>query len=210
VPVYPDEPLSFDEAAKLNDLPLPELARQAQALDAARDGFEQLLMPQGLAASNNWVVAPSHSMTGQSLLANDTHLLISQPPMWMLLHLKTPDLQVAGVAVAGMPVPVIGFNGDVAWGVTMVMADAQDLFLEQLREIDGRPHYLANGEWLPVSEREEVFKVQGGDTVTHTVRRTRHGPLLEGVLNAPPVSPVVPPRLTDNMARYGLAFAWTA
>ena len=210
VPVYPDEPLSFDEAAKLSDLPLPELARQAQALDAARDGFERLLMPQGLAASNNWVVAPSHSTTGHSLLANDTHLLISQPPMWMLLHLKTPDLQVAGVAVAGMPVPVIGFNGDVAWGATMVMADAQDLFLEQLRDINGRPHYLADGEWLPLTERKEVFKVQGGDTVTHTVRRTRHGPLLEGVLDAPPVSPVVPPRLTDNMARYGLAFAWTA
>ncbi len=210
VPVYPDEPLSFAEAAKLNDLPLPALAKQAQALDAARDGFERLLMPQGLAASNNWVVAPSHSTTGHSLLANDTHLLISQPPMWMLLHQKTPGIQVAGVAAAGMPVPVIGFNGNVAWGATMVMADAQDLFLEQLRDIDGQLHYLADGEWLPVTEREEVFKVQGGDTVTHTVRSTRHGPLLESVLNAPPISPVVPPRLADSMARYGLAFSWTA
>src|SRR5690606_3653164 len=143
----------------------PALARQAQALDTVRDGFERPLMPQRLAASNNWVVAPSHSTTGQSLLANDTPLLISQPAMWMLLHQKTPDMQVAGVAIAGMPVPVIGFNGNVAWGATMVMADAQDLFLEQLRDVEGGLHYLADGEWRPVMEREEVFRIQGGDTV---------------------------------------------
>lgn len=210
VPIYPDEPLPFGEAAKLRDLPLTELALQAQAVTTARQGFEQMLMPQGLAASNNWVVAPSRSATGHSLLANDTHLLISQPPLWMLMHQKVPGLQVAGVALAGIPAPVLGFNGNVAWGATMVMADAQDLFLEQLKEEHGRWLYRAGDDWLPVAEREEVFRIAGGKAVTRVIRSTRHGPLLDGALDGPPISPVVPPRLDAGVTRYGLAFAWTA
>ncbi|MCH8544791.1 MAG: penicillin acylase family protein [Alcanivorax sp.] len=220
VPVYPDEPLPFDEAEKLEGLDLARLSAQTHGINQARAGFEQMLMPQGLAASNNWVVAPSHSSSGKSLLANDTHLLISQPPMWMLMHVRTPDMEAAGVALAGIPIPVLGFNGDVAWGATMVMGDAQDLFIEKLRKQDGELHYLADGDWLPVIEREEVFRVQGGDEVIRTIRSTRHGPLLDSALDAPPISPVVPPRLIaadpdqdgaeDEVGGYGLAFAWTA
>ncbi len=73
LPVYPDEPLPFDETAKLAELtlqaPIPglgELAATGQKIAATR-----LL---GAAASNNWAVAPARSTAGKSLLANDTHL----------------------------------------------------------------------------------------------------------------------------------------
>ncbi|WP_162925903.1 penicillin acylase family protein [Isoalcanivorax indicus] len=215
MPIYPDQALPFDEAAKLADLDMAALRGEVAAVDAARAGFERLLMPQGLAASNNWAVAPSHTRDGRSLLANDTHLLISQPPMWMLMHVRTPDMEAAGVALAGIPVPVLGFNGDFAWGATMVMADAQDLFIEQLREIDGVLHYRVQDDWQPAEAREETFHVLGGESVTHTLHRTRNGPLIGAALDAPPVSPVVPPRLAlaaeqDERPTYGLAFAWTA
>lgn len=215
LPIYPDQELPFDEADKLADMDMSALRGEVVAVDAARAGFERLMMPQGLAASNNWAVAPAQTRTGRSLLANDTHLLISQPPMWMLMHVRTPEVEAAGVALAGIPVPVLGFNGDFAWGATMVMADAQDLFIEQLREIDGVLHYRVDDDWRPAEAREETFHVLGGEPVTYTLHRTRNGPLIGATLDAPPVSPVVPPRLAlaaeqDDRPNYGLAFAWTA
>lgn len=185
LPVYPDEALPFDEANKLTGLSLsdavPGLAELAQT--GKRIASTRLM---GVAASNNWAVAPARSVTGKSLLANDTHLPLAMPSYWTYLHLRTPELQGAGVAIAGLPAVVAGFNGTLAWGMTMVMGDNQDLFLEQLVQgQDGQLLYLADGEWLATRQRRETFRIKGGDPVIEIIHETRNGPLLNGALGQP-------------------------
>ncbi|MBM7060492.1 penicillin acylase family protein [Pseudomonas sp. UL073] len=180
-PTYPDEPLPFAEADKLKGLALSGQIQGLSAVNAAASQIADLDM-LGVAASNNWAIAPQKSRSGKSLLANDTHLPLSMPSAWNFVQIRAPRFQAAGVTVAGVPAVVAGYNGKLAWGMTMVMGDNQDLFLEQVKRQGNRLYYLADGKWLPARERQETFFVKGGRPLRETIYETRHGPLLNSAL----------------------------
>lgn len=186
LPIYPDEPIPHNEAAKLAGLKLDsqKLDGQLPALGSLENSTRQLadLHMLGVAASNNWAFSGQRTRSGKTLLANDTHLPLAMPSLWNFVHLRTPQYQVAGVSVAGIPAVVAGFNGKLAWSMTMVMGDSQDLFLEQTRERNGQLEYLANGQWQPARQREETFFIKGQAPVRMKVWETRHGPLLNAAL----------------------------
>jgi acyl-homoserine-lactone acylase len=185
-PIYPDEPLPFDEAAKLQGLDLQQAAGDLPGLAALRPLLKSVGLA-GLAASNNWAIAKQKTKGGASIFANDMHLYLSMPALYNMMHVRCGKLDAAGMNIAGLPCIVAGYNGHIAWGMTMVMADNQDLFLEQLKSVEGRLHYLHKGRWLPVTEREERFQVKGKEPVTVVVRETVHGPLLNDVLRKAPI-----------------------
>lgn len=200
LPSYPDEPLPFEEAEKLRGL---SLGGQIPGLAAVNDAAGQVaaLNMLGVAASNNWAIAPQSSRSGRSLLANDTHLPLSMPSVWNFVHIRSPKFQAAGVSIAGVPAVVAGFNGKLAWGMTMVMGDNQDLFLEQLKREGGRLYYMADGKWQPARERQETFFIKGQRPIRETIWETRHGPLLNSALGERK-SPLQPLPLRSG---YGLA-----
>jgi penicillin amidase len=151
--------------------------------------------PSGMAASNNWVVSGEHSVTGRPLLANDPHLSPSAPSIWYMISLAGPGFHCEGVTVPGAPGVFIGHNDRVAWGITNVEADVQDLFLEKFDE--SRPGlYLTPDGWRPAMTRHEQIKVRKSldDPATTTagldVTVTRHGPII----------------LEKNAQRYALAW----
>ncbi|WP_152221276.1 penicillin acylase family protein [Pseudomonas sp. SCB32] len=180
-PIYPDEPLPFDEAEKLKGLRLDGRIAGLDALDRAAGQVAALQM-MGVAASNNWAIAPQRSRSGKSILANDTHLPLSMPSVWNYVQIRSPKFSAAGVSIAGVPGVVAGFNGKLAWGMTMVMGDNQDLFLEQVKRQGSKLYYLADGQWKPATERNETFFVKGQSPVRETIYETRHGPLLNSAL----------------------------
>ncbi|MEO4048704.1 penicillin acylase family protein [Pseudomonas sp. CAU 1711] len=181
LPSYPDEPLPFEEAEKLRGLTLAGKIPGLAAVNQAAGQVAALNM-LGVAASNNWAIAPQNSRSGKSLLANDTHLPLSMPSAWNFVQIRSPKFQAAGVTIAGVPAVVAGFNGKLAWGMTMVMGDNQDLFLEQLKREGGRLYYLADGKWQPARERQETFFIKGQRPIRETLWETRHGPLLNSAL----------------------------
>lgn len=134
----------------------------------------------GIAASNNWVVDGTKSISGKPILANDPHLPQSLPSIWYEAVLSTPDSFTAGAMVVGSQSVSVGTNGHVAWGVTNVQADVMDLCLEELSP-DGKS-YLFRGEWLPVEERPVTLNVKGQPDQTYVIRSTRHGPLIDDLL----------------------------
>lgn len=209
-PTMPDEPLPFAEAAKLADIDFAAAAASAVAVHDVQELLQQTLLPTGMAASNNWVIAPGKTAGGASILANDTHLLLQHPPLWMLVQLRAPGYEVAGIAIAGIPGVVAGYNGHVAWGMTMVMADTQDLFVEQLRRNGDQLEYLAGAQWLPAEAHEEQFFIHGrSEPERVTLHSTAHGPLLDDAIRSEPIA-LVQPEPVQLPARYGLALAWTA
>ena len=70
------------------------------------------------------------------------------------------------------------FNGQLAYSLSSAMADTQDVFIEQLRQHNGRLEYLAGQKWLPVQQRIETFFIQGQRPIREKLYRTAHGPLL--------------------------------
>lgn len=147
-------------------------------------GLGPLIVPTalrtGIAASNNWVVDGTKSISGKPMLANDPHLPQSLPSIWYEAVLSTPDTFTAGAMVVGSQSVSVGTNGHVAWGVTNVQADVMDLCLEALSP-DGK-RYLFRGKWLPVEERPVRLNVKGQPDEIYVIRSTRHGPLIDHLL----------------------------
>jgi penicillin amidase len=82
-------------------------------------------MPQG---SNNWVVSGHRTPSGLPLLANDPHVPLGiAPSFWYHAHLHGGGLSVGGLVLPGYPAFGAGWNGQVAWGITNVMADQIDM-----------------------------------------------------------------------------------
>ena len=146
--------------------------------------LEELLadipLPNSHLGSNNWVLAGERTATGLPLLANDPHLDIHTPAVWYQSHLILPaeELNVMGVTFAGMPGIVVGRNQQIAWGLTNLEPDVQDLYIERPNPEDPS-EFLYNGSYEPAQTLEEPIQVKGwAEPIPHEVLVTRHGPII--------------------------------
>ena len=134
--------------------------------------------------SNNWVIAPERSASGNALLANDMHLALSIPGIWFENHLCGGGLDITGVSLPGVPLVVAGHNQNIALGFTNGFTDVQDLYEEHLRQAEGGGlEYEYKGDWLPVETRHEQIHIKGGVSVVEEVLRTHHGPIINILLD---------------------------
>ena len=137
---------------------------------------QQREIRQGL-GSNNWVVSGAHTATGKPLLANDTHLELSIPPIWYEIHLTAPGWNVKGFTLPGAPLVVIGHNDRIAWGFTNNGADVQDLYVETFNPA-APDHYDVHGTWTKADVFDETIHVKGQADEHLSVVVTRHGPVV--------------------------------
>ena len=91
---------------------------------------------------------------------------------------STCPLDVSGFSFAGVPGVIIGHNADIAWGMTNLKPDVTDFYLERVVG----DTYLRDGDWAPITYREEVIKIRGGADQRITVRSTVHGPVMSDVV----------------------------
>ena len=134
--------------------------------------------------SNNWVVSGELTDTGAPILANDPHLGIQMPSIWYEngLHCRPAGADcpynVVGFSFASAPGVIIGHNDAIAWGVTNVGPDVQDLYVERLNP-ENPDQYEVNGQWQDIMWREELIYVAGQEEPERLiVRETRHGPII--------------------------------
>ncbi|MGA2426950.1 MAG: penicillin acylase family protein [Candidatus Acidiferrum sp.] len=127
--------------------------------------------------SNNWVVSGDHTATGKPLLANDTHLELSIPPIWYEIHLTAPGWNVKGFTLPGAPLVVIGHNDRIAWGFTNNGANVQDLYTESFNPA-AADEYRVNGKWVKAQLFDEVIHVKGQPDEHLPLVVTRHGPIV--------------------------------
>lgn len=136
-----------------------------------------LTQPDPANGSNNWAVHGSKTKSGNPILCNDPHLGLSFPSIWYEIHLHTPEHSVYGVSLPGSPTVIIGFNEDIAWGVTNASRDVQDWYQIEFKD-NSRKEYRYGDKWLPVEEVIEEIKLRNGDVVKDTVLWTIHGPVV--------------------------------
>jgi penicillin G amidase len=136
--------------------------------------------PGILGGSNAWVVGPQKSATGKVILANDVHLQLQCPSRFYEVHLRAPGYDVGGFSLPGVPGIVLGRNATIAWGLTNVMADDADFYIERIDSVDPR-RYATAGGWETIVAHDEEILVKGDTAVVVTVRSTRHGPIVTDV-----------------------------
>ncbi|HEV2904881.1 MAG TPA: penicillin acylase family protein, partial [Pyrinomonadaceae bacterium] len=163
------------------------LAELNELIAAQRQSYELLgLTPPALEAihaSNNWVVSGKRTATGKPLLANDPHIPASAPGIWYQTQLIAPGMHVAGVTFPGLPGIVAGHNERIAWGVTNLGPDVQDVYIEKFDKANPTKYQTPSG-LRDAEVRQEQIKVRKSFTTTATdtqtidVTVTRHGPII--------------------------------
>jgi penicillin G amidase len=143
--------------------------------------------------SNNWAVSADRSATAGPLFAGDPHLHPSMPGITYHVGLYVGDRFCRGASLPGRIGIAFGQNNDLAWSFTNVLADVMDLFVERIRD----DTYLFEDEWRPLEMIEEGIPVRGrSEPERLVIRRTHHGPIVNGPLRADDDEP--------------LALRWTA
>lgn len=179
----------------------PEARRYAwlQGLDISSDDALAGVLgePAMFLGSNNWVVHGSRTATGKPLLADDTHLGLDMPSIWYENGLHGGRFDTVGYSFPGAPLVIIGHNGRIAWGVTNLGPDVQDLYIEKFDNPAHPTQYLFKDEWLDLEVIYETIEVKGQDSVTLNVLATHHGPIVNQVVG-------------DLALAEPLALQWTA
>ena len=218
-PSVPPVPDLSQPGPLIEDIPLDESQARLNSPQAAQPTFAGLAAAIEVYAthsqscgactpgSNNWVVSGAHTASGKPLLSNDMHLTETIPGIWYETDLEVPasdaaarSFHVAGVTIPGLPFITVGHNDHIAWGLTNLGADVQDVYVERLRGDRQRQQFLAtDGTWQPVAHVAETINVRGRKPEGFDVSFTRHGDTLTPILN---------PALSGGRMR-ALALRWT-
>jgi len=173
-------------------------------LSAVRNALNALPIPLWV-GSNGWVIEGARTVSGEPILANDTHMGYSQPTPWYEAHIEYPGYRFYGHHIAGAPFGLLGQNDFAAFGLTMFENDDTDFFYETINPEN--PNQVRFGDqWEEMAVREEIIKVKDEADVLLTVKTTRHGPLFNAILDesTPSDTPVALWWELHHQVNYGL------
>lgn len=160
-----------------NQLPRPEVVDEYKGLlprtTAARWLPVDDIREPG---SNNWVVSGAASTTGKPVVVNDPHREVSNPSLRYIVHLSAPGWNVIGSSEAPFVGVHIGHNERLAWGLTIVGTDFQDVFVEDLDPANAN-QVLYKGQPEAMTVVAEEIAVKGEAARRVELKYTRHGPV---------------------------------
>jgi penicillin amidase len=141
----------------------------------------QMLAGLSRSGSNAVVVHGSRSASGTPLLASDPHLGIFAPSIWFIVGWSTPEQQITGISVPGLPFIAIGRNEHIAWGGTNMRTWSSDLYR------------LSEQDLAAATIEEEPVQVRWWFDSTVQRRVTPWGPVISDVSylsekNVPPLA----------------------
>ncbi len=120
----------------------------------------------GKVGSNSVVVGTSKSANGAGMIANDPHLGMMIPNLWLLAGYKSPSYHCVGMMIAGVPMMALGRNEHLAWGGTNMRAATSDLY------------DVTNIDPSLITETADTIRSRIGGDQPITIRRTPWGPII--------------------------------
>lgn len=174
----------------------PETIALAESLRAKLAGiplFERALTRKDSPiGSNEWAVSGEHTANGRALVANDPHLSLGLPSIFVEHHVHSTDprhggtaMDVVGVSLPGVPGIIQGCNQRICWGTTTNSLDVTDVFQETFRvNTLGLPYATVhNGVDEPVRWIVQSFYVNrvGSGVANDVVRDNSIGYLNGGI-----------------------------
>ncbi|MFA9273615.1 MAG: penicillin acylase family protein [Candidatus Aquirickettsiella gammari] len=157
--------LRLSQSTTANSDTLAQQTQQAEADAELQEG------------SNNWVIAPSKTSTGRAILANDPHRAYSAPSLRYIAHLSAPGLDVIGAGEPALPGISIGHNGTIAFGLTIMSIDQEDLYVYEINPAN-KMQYKYRGKWENFTKQVEIFQVKDRNAQHAELLFTRHGPVI--------------------------------
>ena len=134
-----------------------------------------------LIGSNGWVLSGKKTKSGKVMFANDTHIGYAQPSVWYEAHLEYPGFSYYGNHLAGFPHGLVGHTRTSSIGLTMFENDDVDFYVEKVNP-DNPNQVWVNDHWEDMQVIDKTIVVKGEDDVHFKVQVTRHGPLINSVI----------------------------
>jgi len=128
--------------------------------------LDEILRGMSRSGSNSLAVAGSRTKSGAALMANDPHLGLMLPNLWLIAGIKSPSMHAVGLMVPGIPFVALGRNARIAWGGTNMRAASSDLY---------DASKFKPGE---IVQRTETIRVRWWRSERVTVRTTPVGPII--------------------------------
>jgi acyl-homoserine-lactone acylase len=160
--------------------PAPKAARSAPPIDTERLVLD--LRERGAVdspfGSNAWAFGRETSANGRGVLLGNPHFPWVGVNRFWQLHVTVPGkLDAMGASLGHTAVVQIGFNKDVAWSHTV--STGRRFTLHELSLVPGDPtSYLIDGRPEKMTRQELRIATGAGPSKTHTVWRTRFGPVV--------------------------------
>lgn len=164
----------------------------------------------GAVGSNAWAVSRKGS---GALVANDPHLSLALPASWYQIHLTSKRLNVVGMSIPGLPLVFSGRNDDVAWGLSNVMVDDVDYFVERVDSSNTNYYFDANKGRMKFRYRRDTIRIRGQADSLIDLRFTSRSAVISDVhLARDPRTAfgVDRPRATSLLSTTAITFRWTA
>jgi penicillin amidase len=141
--------------------------------------------------SNSWVIGAAKTQNKQVIFANDPHIGFSQPGTWYEAHIVTPQHEMYGCYIAGVPYPLLGHNRDYAYGLTMFENDDVDFYTEKTNPTNLSQYQTKSG-YAAFTKKTKRILVKDSAAVSIALKSSVHGPLvnelIEGVDAKQPVA----------------------
>ncbi|HUF23917.1 MAG TPA: penicillin acylase family protein [Vicinamibacterales bacterium] len=126
--------------------------------------------------SNNWVVSGALSATGEPVVVNDPHREVTNPSLRYIVHLHAPGWNVIGGGEPPFAGVAIGHSERLAWGLTIVGTDQEDVYVERLNPANAN-EVRWRDRWEPLRVVTETIAVKGEAPQTIELKFSRHGPV---------------------------------
>ncbi len=188
------------------------LRHYAEALKSVR---LQLNMSGMCSGSNCWVMSKHSDGTKGLIFANDPHLSLGLPPRWYQVHLSCPQFNAIGCTIPGIPGMISGRNDNIAWGITNVMLDDCDYFIEKVDPANKAYYYNRDGartKFKHVRDTIEVKVASRVDSLIIDYRATATSNIISDVHAVRKQDSLFhyPASAHSLPEKYVLSFEWTA
>lgn len=141
-----------------------------------------------------WAVSATKTQEGQPLLVLNPHGYFEGPFRWYEAHLAAGDYDVSGATLFGLPVLLVGHNGDAGWGITPNSPDIADFFEE--RVVPGKqtsPWWRFNREdpeEIALQKQQQLILNYAASVQTYRVRTANGFETREVPVQVSPMGPV--------------------
>jgi penicillin G amidase len=148
-------------------------------------------IPLRIRASNWMVFSGDRTTTGNAIFTGSPDLEAVIPALFYLVHLSSPSYDVIGGSIPGVPgVHALGFNGNVAWSITVGNGDNLDFIIETLNP-ENEDQYLTEEGYTNFTIINDIIKIKekGGFLEEEIkIKTSRHGPVISEVVGGLPAN----------------------
>ena len=158
--------------------------------------------------SNAWVMRTSPKEKKSSvILANDPHLKLSLPARWYQAHITSPGFNAIGASIPGLPLIVSGRNEVSSWGITNMMNDDFDYFIEKVDKKNSNYYFNESGERVKFKYKRDTIIIKNGEPLIYDIRYTDRSAVIS---DAPPTGLLKDIKNEKSVFdRYCLTYSWT-